>query len=105
MLPIKIKMEKENKSEEIVPEAAMELQDRPRIAPVGHGKEIKQAFVADKKPEEELKPAEPEMPKKVTEGEALDLTKAEQVVLLEKLGAENIPRYEKDRVALILKLQ
>lgn len=97
-------MEKENKSEEIVPEAAMELQDRPRIAPVGHGKEIKQAFVADKKPEEDK--AEEEAPEeKLTEAGALKLSKDEQVVLLEQLGAEDIPRYEKQRVALILELQ
>jgi len=32
------------------------------------------------------------------------LSKAEQVEMLEQLGAEDIPRYEKDRVKLILKL-
>lgn len=42
---------------------------------------------------------------KISEEAALDLTKDEQTTLLEKLGAEDIPRYEKDRVALILKLQ
>jgi len=41
----------------------------------------------------------------MSESEAFDLTKDEQVAILEKLGAEKIPRYEKDRVALILKLQ
>ena len=37
----------------------------------------------------------------------IDMTKAEQVVIIKKLaGADtNIPRLEKDRVALILKLQ
>ena len=83
-------MENKNKSE-VVPEAAMELYDRPRIAPVGPlGKKG-----AVSKPEK----------KTLSEKEALDLSKDDQVALLEKLGAEDIPRYEKDRVALILKLQ
>jgi len=43
--------------------------------------------------------------KKFSNKQLLAMTKSEQVALLEKLGAEEIPRYEKDRVTLILKLQ
>ncbi len=52
------------------------------------------------KPKEELAES-----KKLTEAKALELSKEEQEALLKKLGAKEIPRYEKDRVALILKLQ
>lgn len=56
-------------------------------------------------PEDPNKKEEAPEEKKLSEKEALDLSKDEQVALLEKLGAKDIPRYEKDRVAVILKLQ
>jgi len=56
----------------------------------------------------ELEGSKPEVVKKVkklTKEELFDLKKDEQVKLLNKLGAEKIPRYEKQRVELLLKLQ
>lgn len=40
-----------------------------------------------------------------TKDELFSMYKSAQVSLLEELGSEEIPRYEKDRVELILKLQ
>jgi hypothetical protein len=45
----------------------------------------------------------PELKKKWTEKELFDLNKAEQVKMLKELGQE-IPRYEKDRVKLLMEL-
>ena len=44
-------------------------------------------------------------PKPLTESEIYNLKKDEQISMLNKLGVAEIPHYEKDRVALILKLQ
>lgn len=44
-------------------------------------------------------------PKKKTEEELFELNRAQQTRMLNKLGAEKIPRLEKDRVKLLLKLQ
>ena len=53
-----------------------------------------------------VKTAEPKPEKKVmTEHEIYALNKIEQIAILKELGAEEIPHYEKDRVALIVKLQ
>jgi len=41
----------------------------------------------------------------LTKQGAYMLSKAEQVALIKELGGEKIPRLEKDRVSLILKLQ
>lgn len=41
----------------------------------------------------------------MTKEEAFALNRDEQIALLEKLGVEKIPRYEKDRVALLLRLK
>ena len=50
--------------------------------------------------------AEPKPEKEVmTEYEIYALNKTEQISILKELGAEEIPHYEKDRVALIVKLQ
>lgn len=43
--------------------------------------------------------------KKLTAAEAKGLNKDEQLELIKKLGSEEKPRYEKDRVKLILELQ
>ncbi len=54
----------------------------------------------------QIEPAAKEVESDLYTEEALfDLVKAEQVTILESLGVEKIPRYEKDRVALILELQ
>ena len=60
---------------------------------------------SDGKKEEEA-PAKTILTKsgKRTEEEIFDLNKADQVKILEDLGLE-VPRYEKDRVALILEKQ
>ena len=53
-----------------------------------------------------VKTAEPKPEKKVmTEHEIYALNKIEQIAILKELGADEIPHYEKDRVALIVKLQ
>ena len=46
-----------------------------------------------------------EQKKKFTEEELFNLNKSEQVELLKKLGVENIPKKEKERVDLIVELQ
>lgn len=43
--------------------------------------------------------------KKYTEEELFDMKKAEQVALLKKFGVSTIPRFEKQRVSLILAKQ
>ena len=54
----------------------------------------------------EKKPSAKKVVKKTLSYEKLhSMNKSEQVDLLEKLGAKTIPRYEKDRIDLILKLQ
>jgi hypothetical protein len=47
---------------------------------------------------------EPEKKAEYTEELLFKMNKKQQVEILEKLGAEEVPRYEKARVALILKL-
>ena len=65
----------------------------------------------EEKEEESEEKLEEEEPEKVEESpsyikkELFEMVKSEQVAILEKLGAENIPRYEKGRVNLILNLQ
>ncbi|MCK5601608.1 hypothetical protein KAR91_07065, partial [Candidatus Pacearchaeota archaeon] len=41
---------------------------------------------------------------KLSEEELFAMNKEEQTALLKKLGADSIPRYEKDRVKLLLEL-
>jgi hypothetical protein len=53
----------------------------------------------DSKPAKKPAAAEEEL---LSEEELMALKKHEQVELLRKLGAESIPRFEKDRVALLL---
>lgn len=43
--------------------------------------------------------------KKLSEEEVYAMNKKEQMDLLKKLGAEKVPRFEKDRVSLILELE
>jgi hypothetical protein len=65
------------------------------------------------KPVEQVKPKEnhgviqtaPPKPKPLTEHEIYALKKDEQIAILNKLDVTEIPHYEKDRVALIVKLQ
>ena len=45
------------------------------------------------------------LPKKLSKKEIIDLNKEEQEALIKELGGEKIPKLEKDRVSLILKLQ
>jgi len=54
---------------------------------------------------EEKVESKPAKVKKLNKKEIKDLTKDEQVEMLNKLGVDEIPRYEKDRVELIFKLQ
>jgi len=70
------------------------------------------SYIRDKTPCSDIVDKTPvcslvEEAKKLSKQEIFDLTKSEQFVLLEKLGVSylKVPRYEKDRVALILKLQ
>ena len=65
------------------------------------------------KPVEPVKPKEnhgviqtaPPKPKPLTEHEIYALKKDEQIEILNKLDVTEIPHYEKERVALIIKLQ
>ena len=78
-----------------------------------HGTTTMAIFSKKKKPEveEKEKPKEAEEetkkeePKKLTEKELIALTKAEQIEMLKKLTTDEAPRYEKQRVELLLKLQ
>jgi len=74
---------------------------------VNAAKKVLKNVVPIEKPVEKPKvvPVEKPKPVKLTEKEAYDLNKDEQVKLLVKLGSKKIPRFEKQRVQLILKLQ
>lgn len=94
--------EKLTKAEKLGPTAFTSQQDYEEQVALEKGPEEKPADDATgQDPESEDKAEE----KKPTEEELTAMTKDEQVAILEKLGSETIPRYEKDRVALILKLQ
>jgi len=74
-------------------------------------KKVKEV-VKGKEPEVERiedgsKDGTPNPDKKWTEKELYDLNKVDQIKLIQRLGGSNsrIPRYEKDRVKMILKLQ
>lgn len=69
---------------------------------------LKKAVVAKIKGEDAVKKVVEEVkPKQKTEKEIYALNKAAQAILIRKLGGSNhrIPTFEKERVALILKLQ
>lgn len=58
---------------------------------------VQSAMSQLRKRRDELKP-------RMSEKELYDLKKAEQVKLLKSFGVDDIPRYERQRVALLLKL-
>ncbi len=69
------------------------------------------ASIVDKTPCSDVKDKTPVVgfivsdKKRLSKEEVFNLTRQEQFDLIEKLGSSEMPRYEKDRVALILKLQ
>lgn len=63
-------------------------------------------FPVTKKDVSKSEPTKPESKEnKLTEKEVWDMTKSEQTELLKKFNAKKIPKLEKGRVKLILKLQ
>lgn len=68
-----------------------QVKDESKTVKPNHGT----VQTAEKKPEKKV----------MSEQEIYKLKKDEQVSLLKKLGATEIPHYEKDRVDLIFKLQ
>ncbi len=87
------------------------VQCEERDMNAGFGKVTVDKPAEEKTAEPEEKAKETETPEeeapeeKLTEAGALELSKDEQVAILEKLGAKEIPRYEKQRVEMILELQ
>lgn len=68
-----------------------QVKDEAKTVKPNHGT----VQTAEKKPEKKI----------MSEQEIFKLKKDEQISLLKKLGATDIPHYEKDRVDLIFKLQ
>lgn len=73
-----------------------ELVDRLQM----YGPQYFVEYIGSSKKSDIEKPVKKE--KKYTESKLFDLKKAEQVKILNDLGIEDIPKFEKDRVKLIL---
>ncbi len=99
------KKDKLTKAEKLGPGEFVSQKDYEEQVAFEKGEEGKPADEPAKEESPESEPEENVTGAKITEAAAFELSKDEQVAMLEKLGAEDIPRYEKDRVALILKLQ
>jgi len=73
--------------------------------------ELDKVRIAELEKEVKILKAQLEEPKskkkvdKLTEMEIYQLTKKEQAELIKELGGESVPKYEKDRVKMILELQ
>lgn len=68
-------------------------------------KKEKKEKVKEEKKEDGPKPELVDVAEKLSEQQLYKLNKSEQVELLNKLGADKIPRWEKGRVELLLQLQ
>ena len=92
---------------------AIDFEEVESVNQVSGKQDPKPVVQVKPKPVKQVKPKEnhgviqtaPPKPKPLTEHEIYALKKDEQIEILNKLDVTEIPHYEKERVALIVKLQ